>query len=79
MKEWANFGLARNALKQQARDMMSDRPAAELLARERPLEAFDYYVDKYRKQGYSGEALWDRIIKGSTSPNADVNSKFGIQ
>ncbi len=70
---------ARNALKQQTRDLMSDRPAAEQLARERPLEPFQYYVDKYTAQGYKGEALWQRIIQSGATPNPTVNSKFGIK
>jgi hypothetical protein len=70
---------ARNALKQQTRDLMSDRAVAEQLARERPLEPFRYYVDKYTAQGYNNEALWQRIIQGSTTANPTVNSKFGIK
>ena len=58
---------------------MSDRAAAEQLSRERPLEPFQYYVDKYTAQGYKNEALWQRIIQGSTTANPDVNSKFGIK
>jgi hypothetical protein len=70
---------ARNALKLEARDLMSDRAAAAQLARERPVEPFQYYVDKYTVQGYKGEALWQRIIQGSTTPNPKYNSKFGIK
>jgi hypothetical protein len=70
---------ARNALKLEARDLMSDRAAAAQLARERPVMPFEYYVDKYSTQGYKGDALWQRIIKGSTTPNPAVNSKFGIK
>jgi len=69
---------ARNALKQFARDMMADRAAARQLAREQPLRPFEYYVDKYSSQGYTGEALWKRIIDGSTTPNASVNKRFGV-
>ena len=58
---------------------MSDRAAVEQLARERPLEPFQYYVDTYTAQGYNNEALWQRIIQGGTTANPDVNSKFGIK
>lgn len=70
---------ARNALKLEARDLMSDRAAAAQLAREQPVQPFQYYVDKYSVQGYRGDALWQRIIQGSTTPNPVVNSKFGIK
>jgi len=70
---------ARNALKQQARNMMADRATAAQLAREQPLRSFDYYVDKYSSQGFNGEGLWKRIIDGGTTPNASVNKKFGVQ
>jgi hypothetical protein len=70
---------ARNTLKQQARDMMADRAAAEQLTRDRPIEPFDHYVQKYEAQGYDGQALWVRIIEGGTTPNSAVNKKFGVE
>jgi hypothetical protein len=70
---------ARNALKQQARDMMADRAAAEQLAKEQPLQPLEYYVGKYAKQGYTGESLWHRTIQGGVTPNAVVNKKFGVR
>lgn len=70
---------ARNALKLEARDLMSDRAAATQLAREQPVQPFQYYADKYSAQGYRDDALWQRIIQGSTTPNLTVNSKFGIK
>jgi hypothetical protein len=75
----ARVNAARNAIKQQARDMMADRAAAEQLAKDRPLEPLQYYIDKYSKQGYQGEALWKKIIESATRPNAAVNKRFGIQ
>ncbi len=70
---------ARNLLKQQARDMMADRSTAAQLAKDHPLQPFEYYVEKYSKQGLEGEALWKRIIEGGTTPNATVNKQFGIK
>ncbi len=69
----------RNALKVHARSMMADRKAAALLETTDPIRPFNYYVDKYTAQGYSGENLWQKIIQGSAKPNAGVNSKFGIK
>lgn len=69
----------RNNLKQQARDLMSDRKAAAALEQTNPIQDFDYYKDKYSKEGLSGEALYERIMQGGTTPNAGVNQKFGVE
>ena len=69
----------RNALKIQARQMMADRNAAKLLDQTNPIRSFDYYINKYGGQGLQGEALWNRIIQGSHTPNAGVNLRFGIK
>lgn len=69
---------ARNALKVDARAMMADRDAAAALERTNPIQPFEYYVEKYTSEGFSGEALWQRIIQGGTTPNAGVNSSLGV-
>ncbi len=71
-----NIVAQRNALKVQARDMMVDRAAAALLDKTRPIQAFDYYVQKYSAQGYSGEDLWDQIILAGTRPNEDISKMY---
>lgn len=68
----------RNALKAEARSMMADRKAAATLEKTDPIRPFEYYVEKYKSQGYSGEELWGKIIKSSSKANANVNAKFGI-
>jgi RHS repeat-associated protein len=75
----AAVNAARNALKQQARDMMADRAAAKQLEAEQPLRPLEYYIDKYSREGYTGESLWERIIEGATTPNQSVNNQFGVQ
>lgn len=75
----ARVNEARNSLKQQARDMMMDRPAANQLANEQPLLPLPHYVEKYSSQGYQNEALWQRIIEGSRSPNPAVDQRFGVR
>ena len=70
---------ARNALKEKARAMMGDRAAATQLAKEKPLQPFEYYVQKYSEQGYKGEALWKKIIESGSTPNRVVNEQFGIK
>ena len=69
----------RNRLKQQARDLMADRKAAAQLNIDHPINNFDFYCRKYSAQGFSGDALYQRIIQGSKTPNAGVNQKFGIE
>jgi len=69
----------RNALKVQTRAMMADRETAKMLNQTYPIQPFNFYVDKYTKQGFSGEKLWQKIIQGSSTPNKSVNAKFGIK
>jgi RHS repeat-associated protein len=75
----ARVHAARNALKAEARGMMADRAAAAELGRTQPLRSFEYYVEKYTQQGFSGDALWERIIQGGTTPNAAVNAAHGVR
>ena len=69
----------RNIIKAEARNLMINRQQANLLDKTRPIQPFEYYVDKYSKQGYTGDALWEKIITGSAKPNAEVNKLFGIE
>jgi RHS repeat-associated protein len=62
----------RNSLKQKARDLMSDRKLAADLSVSDPIQDFDYYNKKY-----SGD--YSKIMKGGTTPNADVNKKLGVK
>ena len=74
----ARVHAARNTLKQEIRNLMADKGAAEQLANEQPLRPLEYYIEKYSAEGYQGEALWKRIIEGGTTPNKTVNQKFGL-
>lgn len=60
----------RNTLKQQGRDLMSDRKAAVNLDNTDPIRDFDYYNTKY-----SGD--YQKIMQGGTKPNPTVNKKYG--
>lgn len=66
----------RNAVKTQARTMMADHQAAALLERTDPIRPFEYYVKKYSNEGFKNEELWQRIIQGTSTPNASMNLKF---
>jgi hypothetical protein len=69
----------RNVIRQQARDLMANSEAAAELAQKYPLQNFQYYVDKYSSQGYSGEGLWRRIIEGAQTTNKAVNQQFSLK
>jgi RHS repeat-associated protein len=60
----------RNTLKQQGRDLMSDRKAAANLDITDPIMDFDHYNTKY-----SGD--YKKIMQGGTKPNPTVNKKYG--
>jgi hypothetical protein len=78
-KNARSLHLERNLLKATARNMMKDKQAARLLNKTDPLKPFEFYVVKYTNQGFTEQKLWERIIKGSTTPNATINSKFGLK
>jgi hypothetical protein len=59
--------------------MMADRAAAAELDATQPLRSFEYHIEKYGEKGDSGDALWERIIEGGTTPNADVNAAHGVE
>ncbi len=65
----------RNALAQRTRDAMADRALAESLRPHRPIE---YYIEKYSAEGFTGDALWQRITEGALTPNPEVNAALGI-
>ena len=50
---------------------MADRAEAARLDKNFPIRDFDFYVKKYRAQGYEGEALWRKIMEGGKTPNPD--------
>jgi hypothetical protein len=75
----ARVDAARNALKAEARGMTADRAVAAELARTQALRPLEHYVEKYGVQGFSGEALWGRIIRGGTTPDPAVNAAHEVQ
>ena len=69
----------RNSLKRKARDLMSDRAGAAKLDKIKPIQDYDYYYNKYYKEGFRGDALYQRIMEGGKTPNPDVNKKYGVK
>jgi len=39
--------------------------------------SFDYLVQKASKSGLTGDEIYEAIIQGSSTTNADVNRRFG--
>jgi RHS repeat-associated protein len=86
IERWKGQGLAlqtvsekasslRNTLKLRTRNLMVDQATAQSLP---PIRSYQYYLDKYTAEGLSGDALYNRIIKGTLTPNPGVNANFGI-
>ena len=65
----------RNLLKIEAREMMANRQAAADLEITDPIRSFASYVEKYTAKGFKGEALWEKIIKQTKTPNASVTKR----
>tara|TARA_R110000868_G_scaffold213467_1_gene463555 strand:- start:770 stop:1081 length:312 start_codon:yes stop_codon:yes gene_type:complete len=66
----------RTKFKLQARDLMSDREAAEKLP---PPEKLKESVRKaYKDYGLAGDEVWKRIIYGAQKSNKEVDSKLGL-
>ncbi|MBE6068474.1 MAG: hypothetical protein E7211_12400 [Clostridium lundense] len=62
----------------QARKLMKDRKLAEYLDVNNSNLPFEYYENKYFKQGYAGNLLYEKILDASTRSNKTVNKKLGI-
>ena len=73
------ISVQRAILKTEARDLMSDQDARLEIDEKNPIRDFHYYENRYRDQGYEGGELWERIIKGSVTPNSEVNDRFNIE
>ena len=68
----------RNVLKMRTRNFMADRALADSLP---PVRPFEFYLQKYSTPPHNltGDALYNRIIEGSLTPNPGVNAQFGIK
>ncbi len=68
----------RNELKQAVREMMNDQVNRKKIDAKSPIQPFEYYYEKYSKQGFKGEDLYKEIMNKGTTPNKEVNKIFGI-
>ncbi len=68
----------RNQFRTQARNAMTNKAGAEGLFGSRPNMTWEQIVNKYARRGYSGDALYQEIIKASQRSNADVNNLLAV-
>ena len=58
---------------------MADRELAAKLNKEEPNMTWEQVVQKYEKQGLSGDDLWNKIIESSQKSRQAVNEKLGVK
>lgn len=68
----------RNQFKFQARELMKNQEERKMLDEQYPLQDFDYYFNKYKKDNVSDDDVYKKIIDSSMRPNKKVNQKFGL-
>ena len=68
----------RNQFRSQARDAMSNRSVAEKLNLTDQNQTWEQIVTKYVRKGFTGDDLYEEIIKASTRSRAIINESLGI-
>ncbi|WP_168123966.1 RHS repeat protein [Paenibacillus sp. HB172176] len=68
----------RNQIRQQARDLMSDRTLAQSLAKTDPNLSWEQVVQKQISKGFKGDEIWKAIIQSAQRSRKSVNDKFGL-
>jgi DNA-binding NarL/FixJ family response regulator/GNAT superfamily N-acetyltransferase len=71
------YGM-RAALRSWTRALMEDRELAEWLNENEPNPAFEALVERQRKKGREGVAIYEAIIASATRSRASVNESLGI-
>jgi hypothetical protein len=68
----------RNQFRTQARAAMSNRTAAQSLEITDSNRTWEQIVEKYTAKGFTGDALYQEIIKASTRSRTSINKSLGI-
>jgi filamentous hemagglutinin len=68
----------RNANRTDARELMSDRIAADRLYREEPNRSWEKLIDYRRSTGLSDEQVYQSIIDSSQKTRTSVNKQLGL-
>lgn len=80
LKEQAEQACSlRNEYKRQARELMADQEKRKYLDKERPINDFEFYYDKYSKMYSTDEEIYKAIIDSSMRPNKKVNKSLGLE
>lgn len=70
---------ARNLIRTEARNLMADKEARELLDRERPNKTFEELVQsKMKRKGMTREEAIRDVYDTATKTNVDVNKELGL-
>ncbi|HET6734020.1 toxin glutamine deamidase domain-containing protein [Mycobacterium sp.] len=68
----------RASLRSWTRALMEDRETAEYLTANEPNPSFEALVERQRKKGLEGDAIFEAIIASATRSRAAVNESLGI-
>ncbi len=68
----------RNEARTQTRILMKDQDIATKLNETDPNYTWQQIIDKYKKQGYTGDNLWNKIIESSQKSRASIDAEHGI-
>jgi len=68
----------RNSFRTKARSLMEDRQLAGKLMAEEPNMTWEQVLDKYRKQGFEGDNLYNKILESSQKSRKSVNQNLGL-
>ncbi|HEY8401946.1 MAG TPA: hypothetical protein VIK89_11825, partial [Cytophagaceae bacterium] len=68
----------RNKFRTKARELMADREKAAKLMKEEPNMTWEQILEKYKSQGYEGDALYNKIITSSQKSRKSVNDSLGL-
>lgn len=65
---------SRNLIRIQARALMENQQLAAELDRNYPIQDVEFYIQKYKQQGLTGDDLWNKIIEKALTTNPEVDS-----
>jgi hypothetical protein len=68
--------LLRNNARGWARELMADRTAANKLWATEPMMTWEQAITKYSQRGFSGDGLWQQIIRASQRSRASVDANY---
>ena len=55
---------------------MENREAAETLDETHPIRNVEEYIEKYQRDGLSGDDLWNKVIEKALTTDPEVDDSF---